>query len=124
MSSTSNSPTGRIVTGGPALQTYGSIPNLTAKALAKSMLEHMNGLRFSALSQSEVLPLHNIRLRSKKRKGKHRVYLLWIDSVFMGEFRSNKERRMFIEAHQILQEDKDGTLHHTGTVQFRPFKMG
>ena len=52
----------------------------------------------------ESPPTPTLRLRSKKRKGKHRVYLLWIGEVFQGEFPSNKSRRAYIDATRMLED--------------------
>lgn len=52
--------------------------------------------------RAAALALPDIRMRSKKRKGKARVYLLWLNRVFHGEFPSNKARRQYLHATLTL----------------------
>lgn len=95
--------------------TYGAVAPHQAATYAKTLLNatapFMRGSLLGTLDDllANAPKVRSIRLRSKKRKGKHRVYLLWIDGAFCGEFPTNKARRTFIEATAALEDSCHGT---------------
>lgn len=91
-----------------AATAYGTIVEAKLRALHKQLRhatqysQGLNGFFGEAVRRP---PPPTIRLRSKKRKGKHRVYLLWIDEVFQGEFPSDKARRAYLDATLLMKEN-------------------
>lgn len=86
--------------------TAGSIINAAWNAAQAQSIASYTQRISGTFGYGVVQPLPpTLRFRSKKRKGKHRVYLLWIDEVFQGEFPSNKVRRAYLEATLVMKEN-------------------
>lgn len=101
---------------------YGSLPATAVKAMAANMKQTVERTRYEVLTGKHQFgncytppPPPRWRLRSKKKTGKHRIYLLWDYGQFVGEFPSSKARRAYIDATLSLEAANENTPQMDGS---------
>lgn len=97
-----------------------------ARAVMKQISDQVGSIQHDAIFRQpkhfthqtnykeETIVQHRFGER-KPHNGK-RLYRLWIDGVWVGDFKSKAERRKVLESTQVLMEEPDDK-----TVKFRPY---
>lgn len=94
------------------LDVYGQLSQSTVRYFAQNMANTLDRLRFATLQtqckfkpafKEETIVQHRFGER-KPHTGK-RLYRLWIDGVWVGDFKSKAERRKILESTQVLMEE-------------------
>jgi hypothetical protein len=113
---------------------HGGLPKEQASALAKAMMAQMEAIRFKVFSavhdEVTLFPprrsykeetIMQYRFGERKPHNGKRLYRLWIDGVWVGDFKSKAERRKVLESTRVLMEEPEAKPK-TKTVTFKKWE--